>query len=230
MLEKLLHIRNSIGEKKQVSDLLYCTLKEAIANGTIPPGYRLKEEELADWFDVSRTPVREAIKRLEYEGFVTSDHLRGSIVRQFELNECLDTLEVLEWLRNLAIDFLEGRIPRALLMQLEANLRRGDTLSDPHAQFENNVEFHSLLIQATGNTELIKITRRLEFREKTIANNILLYKYEENYVQNHRDLLKAIIENNKEYIGNYKLRNMEHVNKYMNMLIGKFLDEKKPAR
>ena len=40
MLEKLLHIRNSIGEKKQVSDLLYCTLKEAIANGTIPPGDR----------------------------------------------------------------------------------------------------------------------------------------------------------------------------------------------
>ena len=223
LLEQLLEIREKTGEKKQVSDLLYCTLKEAIATATLPSGYRMKEEELADWFDVSRTPVREAIKRLEIEGFVTSDHLRGSIVRQFELDECLDTLEVLEWLRNIAIDFLDSRIPRSILMQLEANLKKGETLSNQKDQLENNIEFHALLIKATGNSELIKITRRLEFRERAIANNIIQYKYDENYVQHHRDLLKAIIDNDTEYITQYKEQNKNKVNKYMNMLISEFL-------
>lgn len=224
MLDKLLEIKEHIGEKKQVSDLLYHTLKEAIATGVIPPGFRLKEEELADWFEVSRTPVREAIKRLEYEGFVTSDHLHGSIVRRFELDECLDTLEVLEWLRSVAIDFLEGRIPRSILMQLEANLRKGEKLTAPIDKFENNVEFHSLLIRATGNSELIKITQRLEFRERTIANNILLYQFDDNYVEKHRELLKAIIDNNTAYLQKYKTENKENANKYMNMLIGVFLE------
>lgn len=224
MLDQLLEIKKRIGEKKQVSDLLYHTLKEAIATGVIPPGFRLKEEELADWFEVSRTPVREAIKRLEYEGFVTSDHLHGSIVRRFELDECLDTLEVLEWLRSVAIDFLEGRIPRSILMQLEANLRKGEKLTEPVDKFENNVEFHSLLIRATGNSELIKITQRLEFRERTIANNILRYQFDDYYVEKHRELLKAIIENNTAYLQNYKAQNKENANKYMNMLIGVFLE------
>lgn len=224
MLDQLLEIKKRIGEKKQVSDLLYHTLKEAIATGVIPPGFRLKEEELADWFEVSRTPVREAIKRLEYEGFVTSDHLHGSIVRRFELDECLDTLEVLEWLRSVAIDFLEGRIPRSILMQLEANLRKGEKLTEPVDKFENNVEFHSLLIRATGNGELIKITQRLEFRERTIANNILRYQFDDYYVEKHRELLKAIIENNTAYLQNYKAQNKENANKYMNMLIGVFLE------
>lgn len=226
MLEKLLDIKKTMGDKKQIGDLLYSTLREGIAHGIVPPGYRLKEEDLADLFQVSRTPVREAVKRLEYEGFITSDAQRGSIVRQFELDECLDTLEVLEWLRVLAIDLLEGRIPRSILMQLEANIKKGCLLTDPKEQFENNLEFHALLIRATGNTELIRITGRLEFRERTIANNILLYSYDANYARAHRDLLTAIIENDKEYISNYKINNKDKVNKYMNMLISHSLYDK----
>ena len=226
MKDSLLALRERFINKKQVSDLLYCTLKEAIAAGIMPPGYRLKEEELADWFEVSRTPCREAIKRLEYEGFVTSDHLHGSVVHKFELDECLDTLEMLEWLRNIAIDFLNGRIPKTLLMQIEMNLQNGETLSDPAEQFENNVEFHSLLIRATGNSELIRITRQLEYRERTISNTILMYKYHEDYVSQHRALFTAIMDNDRAFIENYKLRNREHANKYMNMLIAKFIKDK----
>lgn len=226
MKDKLLALREQFVNRKQVSDLLYCTLKEAIATGVLPPGYRLREELLAEWFDVSRTPCREAIKRLEYEGFVTSDHQHGSIVHKLELEECLDTLELLEWMRNVAIDFLNGRIPKSILMQIEMNLRKGETLTEPQQQYENNVEFHSLLIRATGNSELIKTTRRLEYRERTISNNILMYNYDDTYVQTHRQLFSAIMDNNRDYIEAYKIANREHVNKYMNMLIGKFIEEK----
>lgn len=225
MKEKLLAFRDQFANKKQVSSMLYNTLKEAIATGTMPPGYRLKEEELAEWFEVSRTPCREAIKRLEYEGFVTSDHLHGSVVHQFELDECLDTLEVLEWMRNIALDLLNGRLPKSIMMQIEMNLRKGETLTDPVQRFDNNTEFHALLIRATANSELIRITRRLEYRERTICNTIQMYEFEDNYVQNHRALYNAVLDNNREYIENYKQKNREHVNKYMNLLIGKFIQE-----
>lgn len=65
MKEQLLKICEKLGEKKQVSDMVYCTFKEAIATGILTPGFRLKEEELANWFQISRTPIREAIKKLE---------------------------------------------------------------------------------------------------------------------------------------------------------------------
>ena len=64
---QLLAMRTHLVEKKQASDTLYCTIKEAIATGLMPMGTRLREEELAEIFDVSRTPVREAMKKLEME-------------------------------------------------------------------------------------------------------------------------------------------------------------------
>lgn len=223
MKEQLLKIRDKLGEKKQVSDMVYCTFKEAIATGILAPGFRLKEEELADWFQISRTPVREAIKKLEMEGLTTTDSTHGCIIHELQLDECLDTLEMLEWLRTAAIYFLKGRIPRTILMRLEANLHHGKTLKDPIQQYDNNVEFHSLLIKATGNTELIQITKRLEFKERIIVNNILTYNYSPNYVQHHRELLQAIIDNDTNFIKEFAIQNQEKANKYMNDLISHYL-------
>ncbi len=92
-------LRTQIVEKKQASDTLYHTVKEAIATGLLPMGARLREEDLAEAFDVSRTPVREAMKQLEIERLVETSRSSGSIVRLLTVDECLDTLEVLELLR-----------------------------------------------------------------------------------------------------------------------------------
>lgn len=224
MKDKLLKLKEKYSGISQVSDMLYQVFKDALICGIFKPGCRLKEEELADIFQVSRTPVRETIKRLENEGLVTTDHVQGTIVKKLMLDECLDTLEVLEWLRTAAIDFLKGRIPRSFLMRLEANMRHGETLTDPARQYENNLEFHFLLIKATGNTELIRITERLQFKEKIIAYNILPFSYEDNYVEKHRRLIAAIIDNDKEYLEQYSVENNELAQKYMNQLILAFLE------
>ncbi len=224
MREELLAIKEKYASVPQVSDMLYQTFKDAIICGIFKPGFRLKEEELADIFEVSRTPVRETIKRLENEGLVTTDHVQGTIIKKLELDECLDTLEVLEWLRTAAIDFLKGRIPRSYLMRLEANMRHGETITDPLKQYENNLEFHYLLIKATGNTELIRITERLQFKERIIAYNILPFSFEENYVAKHRQLIRAIIDDDKETLEQYSADNQALAQKYQNQLILSFLD------
>ena len=105
-------LRTQMVEKKQASDTLYYTVREAIATGLLPMGTRLREEDLAEAFDVSRTPVREAMKKLEIERLVETSSTSGSIVRLLTVDECLDTLEVLELLRASACSMLLGRIPR----------------------------------------------------------------------------------------------------------------------
>ena len=69
---------SGIVKKKQASDTLYYTIREGIATGLLPMGSRLREEELAEAFDVSRTPVREAMKKLELEQLIDSTSTNGS--------------------------------------------------------------------------------------------------------------------------------------------------------
>ena len=154
-------LRTQLVEKKQASDTLYCTIKEAIATGLLSMGTRLREEELAEVFDVSRTPVREAMKKLEMEQLIQSNSVSGSTVRTLSVDECLDTLEVLELLRAAACNLLIGRIPRSLLMVLEQNTRKGEHLKDSFQRYENNAEFHDLLVKATGNSVLEKLNQQL---------------------------------------------------------------------
>ncbi|MGI5936352.1 MAG: GntR family transcriptional regulator [Oscillospiraceae bacterium] len=124
---QIMALRTRIIEKRQASDTIYHTIKEGIATGLLPMGTRLREEDLAEVFDVSRTPVREAMKKLEIERLIETNSSSGSIVRVLTVDECLDTLEVLELLREAACNMLMGRIPRSLLMVLEQNTRNGLT-------------------------------------------------------------------------------------------------------
>ena len=217
-------LRTQMVEKKQSSDTLYYTVREAIATGLLPMGTRLREEDLAEAFDVSRTPVREAMKKLEIERLVETSSTSGSIVRLLTVDECLDTLEVLELLRASACNMLLGRIPRALLMVLEQNTRRGTKLTDAAQQYENNIEFHELLVRATGNSVLAKLSEQLSFTERMINNTVLPVRYAADYAEHHRMLMKAIVDNDQEAVQRELEHSRQKVEEYMRRIVGAFLD------
>ena len=217
-------LRTQMVEKKQASDTLYYTVREAIATGLLPMGPRLREEDLAEAFDVSRTPVREAMKKLEIERLVETSSTSGSIVRLLTVDECLDTLEVLELLRASACSMLLGRIPRALLMVLEQNTRRGTKLTDAAQQYENNIEFHELLVRATGNSVLAKLSEQLSFTERMINNTVLPVRYAADYAEHHRMLMKAIVDNDQEAVQRELEHSRQKVEEYMRRIVGAFLD------
>lgn len=217
-------LRTQMVEKKQASDTLYYTVREAIATGLLPMGTRLREEDLAEAFDVSRTPVRGAMKKLEIERLVETSSTSGSIVRLLTVDECLDTLEVLELLRASACSMLLGRIPRALLMVLEQNTRRGTKLTDAAQQYENNIEFHELLVRATGNSVLAKLSEQLSFTERMINNTVLPVRYAADYAEHHRMLMKAIVDNDQEAVQRELEHSRQKVEEYMRRIVGAFLD------
>lgn len=221
---QLLAMRTHLVEKKQASDTLYCTIKEAIATGLMPMGTRLREEELAEIFDVSRTPVREAMKKLEMEHLILSNSANGSAVRTLSVDECLDTLEVLELLRASACNLLMGRIPRSLLMMLEQNTRKGEGLKDSFQRYENNAEFHDLLVKATGNSVLEKLNQQLSFTERMINNTVLPVHYADNYAERHRTLLRAIVDNDRDTVQAELEHSKEKVEEYMRRIVRAFLD------
>ncbi len=217
-------LRTQLVEKRQASDTIYCTVREGIANGLLPMGTRLREEDLAEVFDVSRTPVREAMKKLEIEQLIESSSTNGSIVRRLSVDECLDTLEVLEMIRASACTMLMGRIPRSLLMVLEQNTRKGMHLTDPIQRYENNAEFHGLLVRATGNSVLIKLHEQLTFAERMISNTVLPVSYAANYAEVHRALVRAIVDSDMAATQASLDNSKGKVEEYMRRIVGAFLD------
>lgn len=217
-------LKSQMVKKAQASDTIYHTIREGIATGLLPMGTRLREEDLAEVFDVSRTPVREAIKKLEIEQLVESNSVNGSVVRKLSVDECLDTLEVLEQLRSVACNMLMGRIPRSLLMVLEQNTRKGMHLTDSSQRYENNSEFHNLLIKATGNSVLSKLSDQLSFTERMINNTILPVSYQQNYAEHHRRMLKAIVDSDVTILQTELAHSREMAERYMRLIVGAYLD------
>jgi len=217
-------LKTQMVKKAQASDTIYHTIREGIAAGLLPMGIRLREEDLAEVFDVSRTPVREAMKQLEIEQLVENNSVNGSVVRRLSVDECLDTLEVLELLRNAACNILMGRIPRSLLMVLEQNTRKGMQLTDSTQRYDNNSEFHNLLIKATGNSVLIKLSDQLSFTERMINNTILPVSYQPDYAEHHRRMLKAIVDSDVVALQAELAHSKEMVERYMRLIVGIFLD------
>lgn len=216
-------LRSHIIQKKQASDTLYHTIREGIATGLIPMGTRLREEELAEVFDVSRTPVREALKKLELERLIETSSTNGTVVRTLSVDECLDTLEVLELLRGAACELLLGRIPRAMLMVLEQNTRKGDHTNGSFQQYDNNAEFHDLLIKATGNSVLAKLNSQLSFTERMINNTILPVSFAPDYASHHRAMVRAIVDSDKDVLQQELQHSREKVELYMREIVGAFL-------
>ena len=217
-------LKTQMVKKAQASDTIYHTIREGIAVGLLPMGTRLREEELAEVFDVSRTPVREAMKQLEIEQLVENNSINGSVVRRLSVDECLDTLEVLELLRSAACNILMGRIPRSLLMVLEQNTRKGMQLTDSTQRYDNNSEFHNLLIKATGNSVLAKLSDQLSFTERVINNTILPVSYQPDYAEHHRRMLKAIVDSDAAALQTELTHSKEMVERYMRLIVGIFLE------
>ncbi len=150
----------------RASDRAYSEIKAQILSGALAPGAQLKEEELADICGVSRTPVRDAMHRLEAEMFIQ----RSDSQRSFVSNWSVDDIEELFTLRTM----LEGhaaaqaaaRVTPEMLAALHRNAAAIDAAIDRPAPdvdtfLTRNAEFHALIIQAAASDRLAHMINRL---------------------------------------------------------------------
>ena len=121
------HFEVNMDEYLPLRDVVFKTLRQAILKGELEPGERLMEIQLAERLGVSRTPIREAIRKLELEGLVLMIPRKGAEVAKISENNLRDVLEVRRSLEELAIDLACQRITAEELESLnkaEVDLRQ----------------------------------------------------------------------------------------------------------
>ncbi|WP_297963630.1 GntR family transcriptional regulator [uncultured Anaerovibrio sp.] len=136
------------------------TLRDAIRKGKLKPGERLMEIQLAEDLGVSRTPVREAIRKLELEGYVIMMPRRGTYVANLSIRDVNEVFEIRTSLDSLASGLAAERITDEELERLQRLLVAiGGYIeeNDMDKIVECDMEFHDLLYQASRNSRLVGI-------------------------------------------------------------------------
>lgn len=145
-----------------LTELAYLHIKQHILEGSLGEGSKLTEDALAAQLGISKSPVREALNRLESEGLVSIEPRRGAYVRRFSLQEACDLYSLREVLEVHAVGL--AKITPSFLSNLAESIERikGD-LEDrnPLAYVEEDIRFHNLIAEATGNRELCRILENI---------------------------------------------------------------------
>jgi DNA-binding GntR family transcriptional regulator len=141
----------------------YEMVKAAILDGTFEPGAPLVEVQLAEWCGVSRTPVREALTRLEHDGLIERSE-RGQVVRKRSPEEILDIYEIRVVLETMAARLAAERHTRIDKVRISKTLERWQSATEDMAPGELmtlNQELHRATWIASHNQTLIDLLERL---------------------------------------------------------------------
>ncbi len=167
----------------KLSEQLRETIEQEIATGVLAPGVHLDEAELAARFEVSRTPIREAISLLAGEGLVEIRPRRGAVVTQITPQRLVEMFEVMAELEAMCARLAARRISDAELKDLETRHKacmKAAKNNDPDAYFYANEEFHLCIYHASHNVFLaeqaaslqrkLRPYRRLQLRVRNRLN------------------------------------------------------------
>lgn len=174
-------------------DVVFNTLRRAILKGELKPGERLMEIALAEKLGFSRTPIREAIRKLELEGLVIMIPRRGAQVANITEKDLNDVLEVRCCLEEMAIEKACARMTEQELEELadaecefQGLLEEGDLTKLAEA----DVEFHEIIYRAAENKRLLQVLNNL--REQ-------IYRYRIEYLKDEKTRNRLVMEHREMY-------------------------------
>lgn len=178
---------------RTAQQLAYEVVRRAILRGSIQPGTRLTQGQLAEQLELSTTPVREALRRLASEGLVRIDHHRGAIVRGHDKAELAEIYELRLLLEPLAIRKATERITEDELDEAEALWKRMNDHSDIDAWSEYNRHFHGIFAKAARSPTLTQVLRGLRDSSAPYVRWSLVLNpgFSEQANEEHRELLDA---------------------------------------
>lgn len=135
---------------------LYDRILASVDSGEFAPGARLLETELATRFGVSRTPVREALRRLETQGVVTHEPRKGAVVATLDYDQLGELYAVREVMEGLAARLAARHASEAEILLLREMIAEDEKVLDPRGQSQANKRFHRQLHQCSHNRYLIQ--------------------------------------------------------------------------
>ena len=203
-----------MNEYLPLRDVVFNTLRQAILKGELKPGERLMEIALAEKLGVSRTPIREAMRKLELEGLVVMIPRRGAQVANITEKDLNDVLEVRIALENVAIEKACTRMSEEDMGRLwlaakefEHTMAEGNLVRLAEA----DVAFHEIIYRASDNKRLNQVLNNL--REQIYRYRVEYLKEEETrnvLVKEHEELTKAIRERDVKKAQEISFRHIEN--------------------
>jgi len=198
-------------------------IRDAILKGTLKAGERVSEPDLAERYGISRTPIREAFRQLESEGYLTVVPRKGAVVTALSERDVAEFYEIKSMLEGFAAQLAAIKLTDKEIDRLAAINNRLSNLAaegDVKSFFRVHNEFHELFIRASGNIKLLELIQQMltKFNRLRIASLSLPGRMEIS-VQEHEKIIEAfrardgalantLVQKNAAYGGQMLIRSM----------------------
>lgn len=184
---------------KSLKDQIYEIIKEDIINQTYPHNTVLNEKKISQELSVSKTPVREALKALEAEGWVEYVPYKGILVKQMSLEDLKDVFRVRKALEVMVTEAVVQRITPPLLAELHASMQKQEALlvnDEPVVEefIDYDVEFHGILLKIAGSPLLRDLIGQMRDKSKSFGMQAIFSsrsRYTETVLE-HRRIYEAV--------------------------------------
>lgn len=186
-----------IQNHRPLREIVYEELKMQILTGEIKPGTRMMEVELAEDMGVSRTPIREAIRKLEKEGLVIIEPRRGAYASEASIEDMVSILEVREELEGLAASLAAQRMTenyKNRLIEAAEGFKQALVEGDTEKLIQEDTLFHHIIVDATENKVLVNMVEQLQ--ERVLRFRYLYYsdfKRAEMMPAEHQEIIEGIL-------------------------------------
>ena len=185
-----------IQNHKPLREMVYEELKIQILTGAIVPGTRMMEVERAEEMGVSRTPIREAIRKLEKEGLVTIEPRRGAYASMITTEDMVEILEVRQDLEGLAASLAAERMTGEQLKKLRSvaeKYNKAVAKGSMEEMIRYDTRFHRLIVDSCNNKILVHMVEQLQ--ELVLRFRYIYYdnfRRAENMSGEHQDIMDGI--------------------------------------
>lgn len=176
------------GDFGTAQELVLETLREAILNGILSPGARLRQEDLAAAFQTSRIPVREALRALEYEGLARSEPHRGFAVTALDADEIEEIYDLRIVLESHAVRLAIPLLTEDDFAELQALYDQMENSEDSDLKLAKREQFYLRLFDATARPRLVGLIERLR---QEVARS-LRWKLIQDSPAHHGDFFDAV--------------------------------------
>ena len=211
-------------QQQTAKERAYNKIRDAILAGQFKPGEQLKEEQLCDFCDVSRTPVRQALRRLAEEGTVTTRENRRSYVTDLTRSELEEAFDVACFLESYSAGLAAERATAEQIAELEALADKMEKInfsspSDYRQFLEFNGQFHQVIHSISGNRHIAELIRRIPDAANTVFLKTSNLKDIAHTNTEHRELISAIASGDSEFAKLKMTMHIESVRRSMRSLL-----------
>ncbi len=209
-----------IQSHRPLREIVYEELRSLILTGKIKPGTRMMEIELAEDMGVSRTPIREAIRKLEKEGLVVIEPRKGAYASEVSVKDMEDILEVRANLEGLAAYLAAERMTEAekkLLDETKERFKQAVADGNMADMIAYDTKFHHMIVESSRNNHLIHMVEQLQ--ELVLRFRYIYYKdfkRAEDMIPEHQQICEEIVNGNG---ANARFEAFNHIDKLKDMIM-----------